>query len=93
MQLTKAQQHSIARLQQAIQTIEQLVPLERKRTSVQRRKQLENAHEVFSVHCPKLQIEVPRLSTFYNEEEFLAHARMVARQIQQITATHSTHAE
>jgi hypothetical protein len=83
MQLTKAKRHSIERLQQAIATIEEIVPQERRRSSQQRRKWLENAHEIFRVHCPKLALTAPSLSHFYNPEQFLENARTVADQLQQ----------
>jgi hypothetical protein len=83
MKLTKARQHSITQLQGAIEAVERLVPQEQKRSSRQRRKWLELAHEVFRVHCPKLDLAVPELGTFYRPEQFLQNARKVAEQLQQ----------
>jgi len=80
-QLTKKQQYSVTRLHAAIETIEQLVPLERKRTSMKRRRALEDAHVIFCVHGPKLGLSVPDLSHFYYEEEFLDHARTIEEQL------------
>ena len=82
MRLTNAQKHSIHQMQQAIATIEQLVPQERKRSSKQRRRWLEQAHEVFRVHCPKLALSAPSLGHFYRLEQFLANARLVADSLQ-----------
>ncbi|TMC15645.1 MAG: hypothetical protein E6J34_21490 [Chloroflexi bacterium] len=81
--VSKVQQYSLARLQLAIDTIEELVPLERKRSSPKRRRRLEWAYAVCSVHCRKLNFTLPRLSTFYSEEQYLEHARLVADHMQQ----------
>jgi hypothetical protein len=81
--LTKVEQYSLARLSLAIDTIEELVPLERKREATKRRRRLEWAYAVFTVHCPKLGFTAPRLSTFYSCEQYLANARIVARHIEQ----------
>ena len=86
MHLTKAEQNSLTRLQQAIETIEQLVPIERKRSSRQRRKSLEQAHGVPRLHGDKLGFTVPSLSHFYDEEQFLEHACLVADQLQRMQA-------
>lgn len=86
MHLTKAQQNSVTRLRTAIETIEQLVPIERKRSSRQRRKSLEQAHGVLRMHGYKLGFTVPSLSHFYDEEQFLAHAHLVADQLQRMQA-------
>jgi len=87
--MTKAQQYSIARLQQAIETIEELVPVERGRSSNQRRKWLEKAHEVLRLHGSKLGVTVPGLSHFYYPEQFLEHSRLVAGHLQQGAAVPS----
>jgi bifunctional ADP-heptose synthase (sugar kinase/adenylyltransferase) len=90
MQLTKAQQYSLMRLQQAIKAIEELVPKEQKRLSMQRKKQLEQAHETLRCHCPKLGFDIPHLGHLYNPDEYLAHARSVANQVMTVVSNNQS---
>jgi hypothetical protein len=79
--LTKAQRHSLARLHQAIQDIERLVPLEQKRLSFQRKKVLEHTHATLRLHAGTLQITFPALGYWYDPEDSLKNARYVATQL------------
>jgi len=81
--MSKAYEQSLQRIHQATQTIERLVPLEQKRTSMQRKKQMENAYASLSLHAGKLDIQLPRLSTFYKPEQYLEHAHLVQTTLSQ----------
>jgi hypothetical protein len=84
MQLTKKQQHSLQRLREAIALIERLAPMEQKRSARPRKQALESAHLALSLHGPRLDVEVPRLGTWYDAEQYLDHARRVARQLREM---------
>jgi hypothetical protein len=90
MPFTKAQYYSLGRLQQAIKTIEELVPKEQKRLSMQRKKQLEQAYETLRCHCPKLGFDVPHLSYLYDPEQYLEHARIVAGQVTAVVSNNQS---
>jgi len=81
--LTKIERYSLSRLQLAINTVEELAPLERKKSTARRRKQLSWACAAFRVHCSKLDFPLPPLSTTYDEEQYLHYARLVADQMQE----------
>lgn len=82
--MTKAREESLKRIRQAIATIEQLVLLEQKHISMQRKKQMENAYASLSLHAHKLGIQLPQLSTFYRPEQYLSHARLVADKLEPV---------
>lgn len=81
-ELNKQQQNALTRLLWAIETIEETVPIERKRSSQKRRKLLSDAHAKFNIHCSVFGIEAPRLSYLYNEENYLKNALKVKAQLQ-----------
>jgi len=74
---TKSQQHSIARIKQEVEFIQQIAPIEMKRISRQRKKQMEKSYSDLSLHGHKLGIQVPRLSVLYNPKQYLEHANKV----------------
>jgi hypothetical protein len=84
--MNRTQRESVQRLRQAVQTIEQLAPLEMRRFSQQRKHHLEVAYMTLSLHAGKLHLQVPALSTFYAPQQYLEHARMVLRQLTQLEA-------
>jgi hypothetical protein len=81
--LNKKQQYAVMRLKLAIGSIEELATKERKRSSMQRKHQLEKAHEQLRCHAPTVGIEVPQLSYFYYSEQYLKHAHQVKEQLEQ----------
>ena len=80
----KAREDSIERLAASIQIIEDLAPKEQKREARRRRKAMEQAYESMRLHAGKLGIELPRLSTFYFPEQYLAHAQIAAEKLKEM---------
>lgn len=79
--LNKTQQQSVARIRLAAHTIEELVPLELKRQSQQRKHTLETMYASLTLHAHKLHLQVPALSTFYDPQQYLAHTRAIVEQL------------
>ncbi len=79
--LNSAQQRSVERIRQAARQIEELVPQELQRQSQRRKHQLERAYSSLTLHACKLHLQVPALSTFYNPQQYLDHARAIVGQL------------
>ena len=79
--MTKAQQHSIERIRQAAKLIEELIPKERQRESWQRRKALGKAYQAIWIHAPKLDLEAPQLTVFYDPNDYLTKTQPVLAQL------------
>lgn len=79
--MNKKQQNSVARIRQEAASIERTVPLELKRSSQQRKKSLEKSWSSITTHAFHLNIEYPRLSLFYDPQQYLDHTRKVMEQV------------
>lgn len=79
--MTKAQEHSFQRLQQAIRVIQELAPKELQRSSQRRKHDMENAHATLICHAEKLHLQLPALSTYYSPQQYLNHAQILKRQL------------
>jgi len=79
--LNSAQQRSVERIRVAVRQIEELVPQELQRQAQQRKHQLETAFSSLSLHAHKLGLQVPALSTYYNPQQYLDHARAIVGQL------------
>jgi hypothetical protein len=88
--LTKIQQRSVERMTSAARQIETLVPLELKRQSQGRKRELETAYTSLALHAHKLQLQVPALSTFYSPQQYLDHTRFLMGQLPQARAEESS---
>lgn len=82
--MNKKQQNALYRVMQSATLIQELVPLEMKRESQQRRKALEKAYESLRCHCATLGIEAPLLSVFYHPKQYLEHATSVLQAINEM---------
>lgn len=85
--MKKWQAYSIGKLQQAIASIEQLAPLEEKRSSRQRKKSLEQDYSTLKVHCGRLDFKIPRLGVWYDPGEYVNVAREVHEAVVLFLAT------
>lgn len=81
--MNKAQHHSINRLRASIRIIEELVPLEQKRFSAQRKRTLESAHVTLRRHAGSFGITFSDLSLLYHPDQYLEHAHVVAEWLAQ----------
>lgn len=82
--MNKAQRVSVERIRQNAALIEELVPVEEKRLSQQRRKAIVNAYETITSHAYKLGLSLPpRLSYLYNPTQYLDYTRSIVTQLQQ----------
>lgn len=75
--MTQKDRNHIARINQAVATIEELAPKEMQRENRQRRKALENAYQSLSTHAYGFGLHAPKLNTFYDPQDYLAKARIV----------------
>jgi hypothetical protein len=79
--MTKAQEHSLQRLRQAIRVLQELAPKELQRSSQRRKHDMENAHATLVCHAEKLHLQVPALSIYYSPQQYLDHAQTLERQL------------
>ena len=76
--MNKAQRVSVERIRQNAAIIEDLVPIEVKRFSQQRRKTIENAYASITTHAFKLGLpQPPRLSYLYDPAQYLDNTRQL----------------
>lgn len=80
--MKKWQVYSVGKLQQAILSIEQTVPLEEKRFSRQRKKSLEQDYSTLQTHCGRLDFNVPRLGVWYDPGQYLEIANRVKKTLE-----------
>lgn len=82
--MNKAQRVSVERIRQNATIIEELVPIEEKRLSQQRRKTIVNAYESITTHAYKLGLSLPpRLSYLYNPTQYLDYTLHIVAQLQE----------
>lgn len=66
--MTKKSQYSIDVCNNSIKYLKEILPLEIKRYSQIRHKQISGAFNSLNLHLQKLNIEMPKRTTFYNPE-------------------------
>lgn len=79
---TKKHQYSVDKIKHANKIIQELVPHELKRESQARRKTIASMFESLRLHAGKLGIDVPKLSTFYNPQQYADIASGIADKIE-----------
>jgi hypothetical protein len=85
--MKKWQEYSVGRLQQAILSIEQTAPLEEKRSSMRRKKSLEQDYSTLQTHCGRLDFDIPRLGIWYDPKQYLEVAHTVDKALMLFLAT------
>ena len=80
------QKASADRIRKAVQLIETLAPLELKRFSQKRKHDMESAYATLALHATKLYLQPPKLSTMYDPQQYLEHARNIGGQLTRLEA-------
>lgn len=83
--MTKAQIHSIERIKLNARIIEENVAKELEREARQRKRAIESAYQSLTTHAHKLNISLPRLSTFYDPQQYLDHTRHILKRVEELS--------
>jgi len=82
--MNKQQQNHLTRVKRAIEIIQQTAPLEMKRESRGRRRNMSNAYDSMQTHGRHLGITVPKRTTSYNPEKDLEYANSVLVEVNKL---------
>jgi len=85
--MNKQQRHAIDAITTNAAVITRIAAQEQKGFSRNRKHAIEACYSSVTLHAHKLGLDVPRLGTFYNPDEYLSHCEQL---LQQIAAKYGT---